>query len=195
MAAPSRSSSSRGRSGGSSRSSSSSGGGNQQVMVLGGIGVAVVVVVLIMMSGGGGKGGASTGGTTPTPVAAKPEAAPKPAATPVASAPKAGKTPLKPAPVLTAETLQQVRDLETKMKGFYNEGSAARTAGDNAKAREKQGLAKGVLGEIDKLLQAQLLWQEEAQMGDWAQPAEYIELEKVYGSVMKLAKMVRMGGG
>lgn len=193
MAAPSRSSSSR-RSGGSSRSSSSSGGGNQQVMVLGGIGVAVVVVVLIMMSGGD-KGAGKSGGTTPTPVAAKPDPTPKPAATPVASAPKAGKTPLKPAPALTAETLQQARDLETKMKGFYNEGSAARTAGDNAKAREKQGLAKGVLGEIDKLLQAQLLWQEEAQMGDWAQPAEYIELEKVYGSIMKLAKMVRMGGG
>lgn len=194
MAAPSRSSSSRGRSGGSSRSSSSSGGGNQQVMVLGGIGVAVVVVVLIMM-GGGDKGPGKSGGSTPTPVAAKPDPTPKPAATPVSSSAKAGKTPTKPAPVLTADTLQKARDLETKMKGFYNEGSVARTAGDNAKAREKQALAKGVLEEIDKLLETPLLWQEEAEMGDWAQPAEYIELAKVHGSIMKLAKMVRMGGG
>ncbi len=190
MAAPSRSSSSRGRSAPSARSSNSS-GGSQQVMVLGGIGVAVVVVLFLMMSGPDkGAGGKPD---TAKPAAAQP--APTPAAAPVSSSAKAGKAPAKPAPALTAETLAKVRVEYDKMKGFYNEGSTARTAGDNTKARERQALAKEVLDGINAMVVAPLGWQEEAEMEGWTQSAEYVEFAKLYNDVMTLAKKVRMGGG
>lgn len=193
MASPTRSSSSRGRPA-ASRSSSGSGGNNQQMLILGGIAVAVVVVVFFMMSGGGnGK----TGTPTPAAPAAKPAEASKPPAAPaaVSSSAKDGKTPAKAAPALTADTLGQVRAKYEAMKGFYNEGSKARTDGDNATARDKQAKAKDVLDEIDAMLKAPLLWQEEAEMEGWSQPAEYVEMAKLYGDVMSLAKKVRMGGG
>lgn len=188
MATPSRSSSSRGRA--SARSSSSS-GGNQQVMVLGGIAVVVVIVLFVMMSGGD-KPADKPGNTSQTPAVASP--APAPAAG-VSSSAKAGKAPAKPAPALTADTLGKVRSEYDKMKAYYNEGSTARTAGDNAKAREQQALAKGVLDRIDAMIEPPLRWQEEADMEGWAQPAEYVELAKLYNDVMTLAKKVRMGGG
>ena len=193
MAAPSRSSSSRGRSAPSARSSNSSGssGGNQQVMVLGGIGVAVVVVLFLMMSG-------PDKGNTGKPDASKPAAAqpaPTPAVAPVSSSSKVGKAPAKPAPALSAETLGKVRDELAKMKAFYNEGSTARTAGDNTKAREQQAKAKDVLDGIDAMVTAPLRWQEEAEMEGWSQSAEYVEFGKLYNEVMSLAKKVRMGGG
>ena len=48
---------------------------------------------------------------------------------------------------------------------------------------------------INRLRTKQLLWQEEAQMEGWAQPAEYITLEREYGAAMNLTKKIRMGGG
>jgi predicted metalloprotease len=188
MASPSRSSSSRGRA--SARSSSSS-GGNQQVMVLGAIAVVVVIVVFVMMSGGGKPADKPAAGGQ-TPAAAAPKSTPAPA---VSSSAKSGKTPAKPAPALTAETLEKVRSEYAKMKTYYNEGSTARTAGDNQKAREQQALAKTVLDGIDAMIEPPLRWQEEAEMEGWAQPAEYVELAKLYNDVMTLAKKVRMGGG
>jgi hypothetical protein len=41
------------------------------------------------------------------------------------------------------------------------------------------GQAKVVSTRSTRRSPCQLLWQEEAQMGDWAQPAEYIDLEKL----------------
>lgn len=97
--------------------------------------------------------------------------------------------------MLAAATLDQVRAHLVRMKGFDNEGVTARLAGDNMKARERQALAKDVLEEIDKLIEPPLRWQEEAETEGRARPAEYVELAKVYGEVMALAEMVRMGGG
>jgi hypothetical protein len=135
--------------------------------------------------------------TVAPPAPAKPTAAPsQPAQAPTISASaKAGKTPAKPAPALSADTLAQVVTLYNQMGTHYNAGVTARTAGDNAKAREHQGKAVDVLQQIDKLLEAPLLWQEEAEMEGWAQPAEYVQMAKEYGKVMSLAKSVRMGGG
>ena len=136
--------------------------------------------------------------TIAPPAPAKPTVATPaaPAAAPaVTSTAKAGKTPAKPAPALSADTLAQVVTLYNQMGTHYNDGVKARTAGDNATAREHQGKAVDVLQQIDKLLEAPLLWQEEAEMEGWAQPAEYVQMAKEYGKVMSLAKSVRMGGG
>jgi hypothetical protein len=94
-----------------------------------------------------------------------------------------------------ADTLAQVVTLYNQMGTHFNAGVTARTAGDNATAREHQGKAVDVLQQIDKLLEVPLLWQEEAEMEGWAQPAEYVQMAKEYGKVMGLAKKVRMSGG
>src|SRR5690606_490935 len=185
---------SRGRS--SRGSSASSTNGSQQALVIGGIALAVVVALLFVMnSGGGEKAEAADKGAAPAP-AAQPAAAKSEAAAPVTlSAAKAGKAPSRAAPALSQATLDEFNALVTKAKGFYNEGVKARTAGDNMGARDQQASAKDVLDEAQKLVAAQLLWQEEAQMEDWAQPAEYVTLEKLYAQYQSLTKKVRMGGG
>ena len=189
----------RSRTGASSGSSSGrrparspSPGSNSMPLILGGVGVLVVVVVLVMMNSGNGGSQAAAG--SPKPDAAQPAAAAKSAPVSLAAA-KAGKSPATPPPSLTQETLAQVSELNRQMKALYNEGVTARKDGDNQKARDKQAQAKDVLEQIDRLLQPALLWQEKAQEGDWSQPAEYVTLERIYGDVMKLANMVRKGGG
>jgi hypothetical protein len=159
-------------------------------MVLGAIAVVVVVVLIVMMKGGSKDSGTNdTQSPTPTPAAAK--SAP---AAPGSSA-KAGKTPAKPAPALTTETLQQCREQQAKAQALYNEGSKARTAGDNTTARDKMAQAKVIIDQINQTLAAPMLWQEEAQMEDWTQSGEYIDLEKFVTALASLEKMVRMGGG
>ena len=166
-------------------------------MLFVGIGVAVVAVAVGVYFATSGK--KDTPAAPKAPVAA--EAKPTPAAAPSASSAialagaRAGKTPSKPAPGLTQDTLTKVRDLLEEAKKLSNEGVSARTAGDNQMAREKQSAAKDKLETLQKMIQAPLLWQEEAQMGDWAQPAEYVTLENLYAEVGKLEKRVRMGGG
>ncbi len=167
---------------------------SQTLLIVGGIAAVAVVVLMVLSRGGGDEGD----GAKPEPpkAATNVQPAAAPAAAPVQlGAGIAGKTPARPAPPLTAATLGTVRDLEARMKAHYNDGAKARNAGDNAAAREHQGKAKAVLDEIETLLEAPLLWQEEADMGGWSQPAEYVEMTKIYGAVMRLAKQVRMGGG
>jgi hypothetical protein len=191
MATPSRSSSSRSR---VSARQAPAADSSQKFMLFAGIGVAVLIAVFVMMSDGGSKAAADD---TRKPSQANPVSAPAavPSAPPVTSTARAGKTPAEPPPVLSAATLGQARELEAKMKSYYNEGVNARTSGDNAMARDKQALAKQTYDEIEKLLQPALLWQEKADLNDWAQPAEFVELARFYNGVAALNKRVRMGGG
>ncbi|HEX5050862.1 MAG TPA: hypothetical protein VFZ65_03740 [Planctomycetota bacterium] len=174
---------SRGRSGGRSTQSSSS----SQPLIFGGIGLVVVVALVVMMNRKGADAGTTPGANTP--------AAAKPAAAAPLAAAKTGKNPTRPAPTLTAEMLEQVRSSRKVAEGLYNEGVTARTAGDNATARDKQTQAKAALEKLESMLEAPLRWQEEAQLGGWAQPAEYVSLEKEYGAVMNLTNRIRKGGG
>lgn len=172
--------------------SRSSSGSSAQPFVLGGVGLAVVIVLVVMMQSGGTGTARPAGGGAPANSAASASAAPIPVKL---EASKSGSAPKRPAPPLSEATLQQARDLLTAAKGYCNEGITARTAGDNTKARERQSLAKDKIDELKKLVAAQSLWQEEAQLGDWAQPAEYVTLEKLLGELGPLEKRVRMGGG
>lgn len=179
---------------GKSRSRQSQSNSNAMPMVFGGVGLAVVVVLLIVMNRGSGDSGAGNG--APANATPAPAAKPAPTATPVQLAnAKAGKTPGKPAPSLTSDTLQQARTLLEAAKTSCNEGVKARTAGDNSKARELQSAAKTKIDEMQRLLKPALDWQEEAQLDDWAQPAEYVTLERFYVEVAKVEKMIRMNGG
>jgi hypothetical protein len=168
-------------------------------MLFVGIGVAIAasLIVVFVLNGSGGSGGADKAKPAANaPANPAPKAAPAAASTPVALAgAKAGKVAKKPAPALTQDTLTKVRDLLEEAKKLSNEGVTARNGGDNMAARDKQSAAKDKLDELQKLVQAPLTWQEEAQMEDWAQPAEYVTLENLYAEVGKLLKRVRMGGG
>jgi hypothetical protein len=113
---------------------------------------------------------------------------------PLAAA-KAGKTPARPAPTLLAATLGQARALLQEAKDLRNEGVNLRKAGNNEAARDKQSAAKVKIDAIKDLVDAPLLWQEEAELEGWAQPPEYVTLANFYGEVSKIEKDVRMGGG
>ena len=52
-----------------------------------------------------------------------------------------------------------------------------------------------MLEQWNQLVESNLLWQEEAQLGDWAQPAEYTQLEKLFGAYQTLNNKVRKQGG
>ncbi|MGE3173261.1 MAG: hypothetical protein AB7O97_11605 [Planctomycetota bacterium] len=158
--------------------------------------VVVLVLVLIMQSGGGDK--ANAGESTPRqaePAAKQP--APSVTGEKVQlGAAKPGKTPTKPAPALTQDTLQELSDLLQQIKALRNEAVTARTGNaDNQLARSKMGEAKELLDRWEQMIEPQLRWQEEAQMGDWAQPAEYLTLERLYASFQRFNNEVRKGGG
>lgn len=167
-------------------------------MLFGGIGVAVVVILIVVMGGGGGDKDKANAGTTPgagTP-AASAAAAPKPApAPPVAETAKAGKPPKKPAPPLSAETLQKARELLAAATALSNEGTKARTAGNNEEARKKQSEASDKVEALKALTKVNWDWQELAEMEEWALPAEYVALGNLYTSVGKLENQIRKGGG
>ncbi|MCR9244504.1 MAG: hypothetical protein NXI31_05690 [bacterium] len=161
-------------------------------------GAAVAIVVLVLLLSGGGSDDDDNGGSGDQNGAAAPAAAPEqPKRTPSVGTgnARAGKTPERPAPALSHETLNKLDELLAEAKTFYNEGVKARNDGQNTKAREAQAKAKQKLDAWEKLVEAQLEWQEEAEMGDWAQPAEYDLLTRRYPKFSKLQKSVRMGGG
>lgn len=163
-------------------------------LVLGGLGVIVVIVLLVFWSKGGGSGagddaGAAQAAGKPAPV----EAASAPALKPASA--KAGKPPETPAPPLTMATLEQVRALLQEAKGLRNEGVTLRNAGQNVESRAKHSQAKVKIDALTELIQPALDWQESAEIGGWAQPAEYTTLANLWTEIASVQKAVRMGGG
>lgn len=167
-------------------------------LLLAGAGVVVVVLVVALSNRGGGQA-ANAGQSPPStgrgtaPAAAAP--APAPAKVALAGA-KAGKPPQKPAPPLTAATLQELQDLLDRIKALRNEAVTARTGNADVQlARAKMGDAKVLLDQWEAKIVEPLRWQEDAQMEDWAQPAEYVTLETLYATFSRLDNEVRKGGG
>jgi hypothetical protein len=191
---PSRTPSRTGRSGRSTPAPSS----NATAMLFGGIAVVVVIVLFVVMSRGGDKEPAN--GANAAPKAAAPAAAPSTTPAPQPSgartfAAKAGKPPARTAPALPQSLLDQSWKLYDEAKALSNEGVHARNTGDADAAAKKQSAAAVKLEEIKKATAVPWGWQEEAEMGDWALPAEYVALGRLYDDVTKLEKQVRMGGG
>lgn len=189
------SSGSRSRSRAASSASSSSSSSQTLLLVLG---AAAVVVLLLVMSGGGGKksgASSSTSSGSAAPAASPAAAAPTPVASVPSGSAKAGKTPSRPAPPLSQDTLGKLSQLQAQATELFNESVNLRNGGDAMKARETAGRAKDILDQWNSLVEPNLLWQEEAQLGDWAQPAEYIQLEKLFGAYQTLNNKVRKQGG
>jgi hypothetical protein len=163
--------------------------------VLGGVGALVVIVLIVVMNSGGKEPADKPASSAGTPAAAP---APSPAAaTPAVAlgAARGGKAPTTPAPALTVATLEQAHALLNEAKELNNEGVRLRTAGKNQEARDAQSQAKDKIDAIKQLVAKPSEWQELADMEGWAQPAEYVALEKLYGEVAKIEKRIRMGGG
>lgn len=184
---------SRGRSGGRSSSSNASGA---NPALFGGIGVAIVaaLIVVFMSSSKGDK--AKDKPADPAPAAAAPKAphVPAPTSLQLGSA-KQGKTPGRAAPALTAEMLGKAMALLDEAKTLSNDGVKARTAGDNEGARQKQSAAGDKIEAAKASLKEQAAWQEEADLSDWAQPAEYVSLANLWTQLTTLEKKARMSGG
>jgi hypothetical protein len=191
---PERRRSARGSSRPASRLASRPAGGRSQLpFVVGGAVVLVVVLVFVLNRGGSQPANA---GTSPEQSSAPPAAA-APARAPIQlGSAKAGKAPAVPAPPLTTATLQELETLLERIKTLRNEAVTARTGdADIEKARAKMGEAKVLLDQWVGKVEAALQWQERAEMEDWAQPAEYVALEKIYSTYSRYANEVRKGGG
>jgi hypothetical protein len=160
-----------------------------------GAGVAIVVGLGVVLTRGGDK--PAEKGAAPPPPVVQPAAAPKPVVSNLQlSAAKAGKTPTTKPPELTAATLQELDALLLRIKTLRNESVTARAgSSDNQTARAKMGEAYKLCEEWQQKIDAPLRWQENAQMEDWAQPAEYVTLEKMFATFQKLNNEVRKGGG
>jgi hypothetical protein len=162
-----------------------------------GIGVVAAAAIGFFALSGGSKKPATT--QQPSTPASTPAAtpAPTPASSPLQlQSAKQGKTPKEPAPALTQATLQELSSLLDKVTTLRNESVTARAgSSDNQTARAKMSEAYDLLQQWQQKVDAPLRWQESAQMEDWAQPAEYVTLEKLYAKFQRLNNEVRRGGG
>jgi hypothetical protein len=162
-----------------------------------GIGVVAAAAIGFFALSGGSKKPATT--QQPSTPASTPAAtpAPTPASSPLQlQSAKQGKTPKEPAPALTQATLQELSALLDKVTTLRNESVTARAgSSDNQTARAKMSEAYDLLQQWQQKVDAPLRWQESAQMDDWAQPAEYVTLEKLYAKFQRLNNEVRRGGG
>ena len=162
-----------------------------------GIGVVAAAAIGFFALSGGSKKPATT--QQPSTPASTPAAtpAPTPASSPLQlQSAKQGKTPKEPAPALTQATLQELSSLLDKVTTLRNESVTARAgSSDNQPARAKMSEAYDLLQQWQQKVDAPLRWQESAQMDDWAQPAEYVTLEKLYAKFQRLNNEVRRGGG
>ena len=163
-------------------------------MIIGGVGLLVLILILVIANrGGGGDEDNDGGGDTP---AKQPASQPQQQRSdvPVAGG-AAGKTPDRPAPALSQATLGKMRDLLAEATEISNAGMKLRLAGENMPARKKQSEAKEKIDEIKNLIAGPSGWYEEADMGGWSIPGEYVTMNRLYAKLSKLEKQIRMQGG
>ncbi|MFT4842737.1 MAG: hypothetical protein ACI8UD_003398 [Planctomycetota bacterium] len=176
------------------RSSSRSKQNNQMPMIIGGGGLLVLILILVMVnSGGGGDETNDADGTAPAKQPAnQPEQSPS--NVPVSSG-SAGKTPDRAAPLLTQATLGKMQDLLIEATAISDAGMKMLGQGENMASRRKQSEAKVKVDQIKNLIEEQSGWFEEADMGGWSIPSEYVTMNNIYAKVSKLEKRIRMQGG
>ena len=91
--------------------------------------------------------------------------------------------------------LQKANALVDEAKALNNDATRLRNAGDNRGARAKNSEAKRKIDAAIASIEAPSVWHEEAELEEWAMPAEYVTLGHLYGRISKLQKRIRMGGG
>ncbi len=164
-------------------------------MILGGLGVAVLIVIIIMANRGGDDEEVNPDNQSTKQPGKQPAKQPEPKTNLKMSEGVAGKTPGRPAPPLTQATLTKITELLAEAKAISNEGIKLTKSGNNPEGSAKQSEAKVKIDQLKALIEEQSLWQEEADMGDWAQPAEYITLARIYATISRTQKTIRMNGG
>jgi hypothetical protein len=163
-------------------------------MIIGGVGLLVLILILVIFNfrGGGDDADDAGGNVLANQPANQPE---KPRSNVAVSGGSAGKSPDRPAPTLTQGTLNKMGDLLAQAKSISNSGFALLKEGKNIEARTKQSEAKAKVDEIKALIEEPSLWFEEADMGGWSIPAEYVAMNKLYSKLSTLQKTIRMQGG
>ena len=198
MATRRTSSSSRSSAGGarrpSSRASSSASGGNQGLFIGIGVVAVIAVVAVFMMGGGGGKSGGegagggaaaagtpSNGATGGSSAASAPDPVPSSDATLPAAEAKPGKTPTKAAPAITQAALDEANLHYRNAVELWNKGTKARDAGDSTVYTDSLKEAFDEMEALRDALRDQTDWLDEADLEDWAIPADYEGLRRLLG--------------
>ena len=177
---------------GRGRTGSDSSSGNP-LLLFGGLAAAGLVVGLVFLIGGG-SGGAGKGGTDASPAkpaSASPQSGTPPSSSPSGGAPKAGKTPDRPAPTIDPASLALAQQHYDTAKDKVNEGERARQSGDSGTYTAALQVAFQELESQRDALRPFTDWLEEADMGDWALPAEYTALQRKLGEYDKLFQRVK----
>lgn len=182
------------------RRASSSSQGNQAAIIGGVAGVALVVVLVFVLSRGGSDAAAAT--STPPAAGGAPPAADARgtrAEDPDLSGgtERAGKTPDRPAPSIAAADMQRAEEHYRAAVEKWNDSQRSRNAGDQTAYAQALDDAFEELQKQREALRTYTDWFEEADLGDWAMPAEYDVLQqkldvydRLYQRVKKL-KQVR----
>lgn len=163
-------------------------------MIIGGVGLLVLIIILVMVnSGGGGDETNDAGGNTPPQQPATQLEQPR-SNVPMSSG-SAGKTPDRAAPLLTQATLGKMQNLLIEATAISDAGMKMLGKGENMASRRKQSEAKVKVDQIKDLIEEQSGWFEEADMGGWSIPSEYVTMNNIYAKLSKLEKRIRMQGG
>lgn len=165
-------------------------------MMIGGIAAGVAVLAALFFAFGG-TGGNNKKTTDPSNTPANKSSEPSKAAAPKLDGgkAKAGKTPDRPAPAIDADKMAKAEKLFEEATAEWNEAQKQRKAG-RPKTEWKPNLDRAwdKLEEQRALLEDYSDWYEEADLGDWAIPAEYEALTKrqhVWGKVRQSIHKVK----
>lgn len=146
-------------------------------MILAGAIIVLVAAYVGFNSGGGGD---------PTPPAEQPKAAqpaakqeaPKPKPVVEAGSAKAGKPPKRPAPAIDERVYEKTDAWYDQARKLFEDGQKLRDKGDSNAFQKKMHEAWDIMEQIPPALDSYTTWEEEANMGNWAVPAEYDALRK-----------------
>jgi hypothetical protein len=152
----------------------------------------VVVLIFALATGGGGSGteaaesprGDATGVEPSVPASA-------PAAGLTGGTPREGETPERSAPPIQEADLARAQQHYENAKQKWNEGQRARSSGDH---ETYVTATKEAFEEMEKqrdALRPYTDWYEEADLGDWAMPAEYGALQRRLDTYDRLYQRIK----
>jgi hypothetical protein len=147
------------------------------LIVAGAIIVLVAAYIAFTSGGGGGESTAAANQTKPPAPVVKQEA-PKPKSTAELGTAKAGKTPKRPAPAIDTKVYEKTDGWYDQSRKLFEDGQKLRDKGDSAAFQKKMHEAWDLMELIGPALETYTTWEEEANMADWAVPAEYDALRK-----------------
>lgn len=150
-------------------------------MWIGGAVVLAFIGVLVAMNmKGDGQANASTKDAPKKSQPAETKTPAKKMAVPSATteADKPGKSPDRAAPAIPASVWTETAALFQTAKDKWNEGQTARKAGEVQHYKDAVNEAWQAMEQLSAKIEPYASWFEEADMGGWAMPGDYVRLQK-----------------